>query len=131
MAKLNWKRKAIGAVCLSFVLAGGTCLALNDSHHTNYRYLIWKSGHAPQDYLHSIHLLLVDSDFWMSMRGKPLSQLRAWFPETAPAKPGSRDYEWLQGMDHGQGITFEVIVSSNVAIMLENGKLEHVIKMEG
>lgn len=74
---------------------------------------------------------MVDGDLREHMKGKPLSELRQWLPETGPPKAGSWQAEWLSGMNPGPNITYEQIGNTSLAIELENGNVKRFFPMKG
>lgn len=102
-----------------------------DSHRTNFRYLKWKYGLAPQDYKWSLHLIMVDPSLRDSMRGKPMDQLRSWFPESGPATPKSMQSEWLSAYKPEPSVTFEVVGNMHFAVRLRDGKFDDIFPMKG
>lgn len=116
---------------LSFFLLVANFLGNDDNHHTNFRYLAWKSGRAPMDYHWCLHLAFVDADLHDTMRGKSIEQLRQWFPETEIPKPGSWQSDWIGSLTPEQGLSYQVIGESHVAIRFKNGKCVSMIPMKG
>ena len=102
-----------------------------DSHRTNFRYLNWKYGRAPQDYKWCLHLFFADASLQNSLKGKSPEELRSWLPETGHAKEGSWQKEWLDAMPPKPHESFLVIGNTNVAIRLMDGKFDYILPMKG
>jgi hypothetical protein len=65
-------------------------VATDDNYRTNVKYLIWKQGWTPNDWHRNYHLFLEDSNFEKELIGKPLMDLKRWFPELVPANKGTQ-----------------------------------------
>ena len=111
-----------------------------DSHHTNWRYLRWKYGAAPDEYRWSMHLLMVDLDFQNSLRGKTLSQLKRWFPDAGEPKTGTYVSEWIeisrtnqQKVQNGDPNMYYKATGGDMEYVLElrDGKLIDIYPMKG
>lgn len=126
----HWKRFAIGTF-LTVVTGITFLLGVRDSHETNFRYLKWKYGRAPQDYGWCLHLLMVDGTLRDSMRGKPLSQLKAWLPAIEIPPPGSWESEWLNSMEKQPGVDYRLISATEYVVKLRDGKFDHAFPMKG
>ena len=83
------RTRVIGGV----IVGSGTAMVLAlvgsaDSHHTNARYIAWKWGVNP-DYTDGMRYFGVDAGFRESLVGRPLAELRGYFPDVVPASaPG-------------------------------------------
>jgi hypothetical protein len=119
------------ALFLGFFACIGALLGQQDSHRTNFRYLAWKYGRAPQDYKWCLHLMMVDDDLLGQMHGKTMSQLRQWLPETGPAKADSWQADWLAGFQPKANVTYEQIGDSLIAVEIDNGKFMRAFPMKG
>lgn len=120
-----------GVPLVAFLIFTGYVLGTSDDHRTNVRYLKWKCGRAPQDYRWCLHLLTVDESLLNSMKGKPMSQLRSWLPETGRPKVGTWQYEWLSDFKDEPHVSYEAVGASSLAIRLRDGKFENVFWMKG
>jgi hypothetical protein len=116
------------------VIAGALVAALAvgvltaPDHRTNWRYVGWKLGWLAYNPEICLEFLKVDSDFQVSLAGRPMEEVAAWFPELKlPSQSNAYQSEYVEHLQAGD---FRWIGESPWAIEFESGRLKtfHLLK---
>ena len=126
-------RSIVIASALAVVLFAGLVLADSvDSHHVNFRWILWKHHLWPYQPDLALRYLNVDLQFRNSLHGRSKAEVQRWFPILRPKKePVTPSQKYYSGDGIVQGPDFFWIDDSTWAVWFADDKLIDIEIIKG